>query len=204
MPVRISTPAWLTIRWHDTAGRLVAWDQLTVGSPHRVRADPPELPDAAASRPDPEIQVEPELCLWRAPTDNDGFKLMPDLSRRIGVGGQALVAWQDMGLDSRPAEEFVGHRVSVSEDELGTVYRHTVDVKHDDLPRVGVRFVLPTRFSALQWFGRGPHENYPDRNRSAMMGVWSGPVDPSPYLVPQEHGLRNRLPLVRVHRPGNR
>ena len=39
------------------------------------------------------------LALWRAPVDNDGFKLMPDLSRRIGVGGGALVRWQDAGVD---------------------------------------------------------------------------------------------------------
>jgi beta-galactosidase len=46
------------------------------------------------------------------------------------------------------------------------------------------------RFTRLRWFGRGPHENYPDRNRSALLGIWEGEPDECPYLVPQEHGLR--------------
>ena len=60
-----------------------------------------------------------------------------------------------------------------------------------DLPRVGVRFSLPGRFRELRWFGRGPHENYPDRRSSAMLGrvERSLPMLP-PYLVPQEFGLR--------------
>lgn len=59
-----------------------------------------------------------------------------------------------------------------------------------DLPRVGLRFAIPSRFRELRWFGRGPHENYPDRRGSAMLGVWNGIPDVPPYLVPQEFGLR--------------
>ena len=51
-------------------------------------------------------------------------------------------------------------------------------------------FTLPPSFDQLRWYGRGPHENYPDRNRSAMLGIWNGAPDESPYLVPQEFGLR--------------
>ena len=136
--------------------------------------------------------VSPQLNLWRAPTDNDGFKLMPDLTHRLRVGGQALRLWQEAGLDRRSAEDLVGHQVSVERDEHGTTHRHTVDVPESlaDLPRIGVCFTLPARFTELRWFGRGPHANYPDRNRSAMLGVWSGEPDESPYLVPQEFGLR--------------
>ena len=42
----------------------------------------------------------------------------------------------------------------------------------------------------MRWYGRGPLENYPDRNRGAMLGIWDADVDESPYLVPQEFGLR--------------
>jgi beta-galactosidase len=59
-----------------------------------------------------------------------------------------------------------------------------------DLPRVGVTVTLPAEFDRVRWHGRGPHENYPDRNRSATDGVWEGAPDRSPYLVPQEFGLR--------------
>ncbi|NND75908.1 MAG: beta-galatosidase, partial [Ilumatobacter sp.] len=37
---------------------------------------------------------------------------------------------------------------------------------------------------------RGPLENYPDRNRGAMLGTWRSAIDDPPYLVPQEFGLR--------------
>jgi beta-galactosidase len=134
----------------------------------------------------------PELNIWRAPVDNDGFKLMPELSRRWAVGGRALERWRVAGLFDRPADELVEHRTSVEEDAAGSLHRHEVTVPESltDLPRIGVTFTVPARFDLIRWFGRGPHENYPDRNRSAMLGVWEGPPDELPYLVPQEFGLR--------------
>jgi beta-galactosidase len=95
-------------------------------------------------------------------------------------------------LDTRPAQDLVGHGMTVEESGEGTSTRHTVDVPDGlaDLARVGVTFDVDPRFDRLRWFGRGPHENYPDRNRSAIMGVWEASVDDPPYLVPQEFGLR--------------
>ena len=134
----------------------------------------------------------PELSLWRAATDNDGFKLLPDLRERIKVGGTALTAWLQAGLDHRPADELVRHRSTVTDTPEGREYRHTIEVPDAlaDLPRIGVSFEVPARFSQIRWYGRGPHENYPDRNRSAMLGVWQQAPDSMPYLVPQEFGLR--------------
>jgi beta-galactosidase len=81
---------------------------------------------------------------------------------------------------------------SVSGDGRAVTYRHHVRVPEElaDLARIGVRFALPARFDSLRWFGRGPHENYPDRNAAAMLGIWTGAPDEPPYLVPQEFGLR--------------
>lgn len=142
-----------------------------------------------------------ELCLRRAPTDNDGFKLMPDLHERLGVGGGALARWTAAGVFDVPADGLVDHRhvVTVLADG-GEFHEHEVVVPDHlaDLPRVGVRFLLdrtgpegvdPDR-AVVRWYGRGPHENYPDRNRAALLGVGEAPLDHSPYLVPQEHGLR--------------
>ena len=181
----------LTVRWETTndswfapAGHLVAWDQIEL---HRA--------SGTARRPvgsPADDRVAPALNLWRAPTDNDGFKLMPELSERLGVGGRALNRWKQAGLHQLPAEELVAHRVQVEQVDHGTVYRHTVDVPEQlrDLPRIGVQFELPPGFSELRWYGRGPHENYPDRSRGALMGVWHAVPDELPYLVPQEFGLR--------------
>ena len=184
--------AHLTVRWetvHDTwfapAGHVVSWDQVELA---RVGNPPRRPPEGSPA----DHLVSPTLNLWRAPTDNDGFKLMPELSERLGVGGQALRRWTQAGLHSRPADELVAHRVQVERDDHGTTCRHTVDVPETlaDLPRIGVQFELSPRFRGLRWYGRGPHENYPDRNRSATMGVWHGQPDELPYLVPQEFGLR--------------
>ena len=41
------------------------------------------------------------------------------------------------------------------------------------LPKVGLTMRVPPAFENLTWFGRGPHESYPDRWRSADVG-WMG------------------------------
>ena len=170
--------------WFAAAGHLVAWDEIVVDTE-------PVVPSRPGSQPPGEL-VTPTLSLFRGPVDNDGFKLMPDLARRLRVGGQALAAWQDTGVDLTAPEQLVGHTVTVEHDATGSTYRHVVDVPTElgDLPRVGIAFELPLAFDRLRWFGRGPGENYPDRNRGAMLGVWERGIDLLPYLVPQEFGLR--------------
>jgi beta-galactosidase len=133
-----------------------------------------------------------KLSLFRAATDNDGFKLMPELRERIRVGGTALTAWLEAGVDRLPAEHLVHHNHDRREVPGGVEHHHTVIVPEwlADLPRVGVSFAVPGRFSQVRWFGNGPHENYPDRNGGALLGTWQQAPDESPYLVPQEFGLR--------------
>ena len=172
--------------WYAPAGHLVAWDQVQLGEA------PTRKPRVGGGVVGKFPGSAPELNLWRAALDNDGFKLMPELAQRLRVGGQGLRRWQETGVDRLSANSLVDHQVSVTDDEFGLTYHHVVDVPESlaDLPRIGVQFSLPGRFDHLRWFGRGPHENYPDRNRSAILGVWEGTPDESPYLVPQEFGLR--------------
>ncbi len=58
------------------------------------------------------------------------------------------------------------------------------------LPRIGVVMRLAPQYENFRWYGRGPWENYADRNRSADMGVWSSTVTDQfvPYVRPQENG----------------
>ena len=60
------------------------------------------------------------------------------------------------------------------------------------LPRVGALLRLLNDPGHISWFGRGPHENYPDRKHSAVFGKWtqSTPEMHTPYLFPSENGLR--------------
>ena len=42
----------------------------------------------------------------------------------------------------------------------------------------------------MEWYGRGPWENYPDRKSSSMVGHYISTVSDQyvPYIMPQEHG----------------
>lgn len=60
------------------------------------------------------------------------------------------------------------------------------------LPRIGVQLLLPEQFAGFSWYGKGPHENYSDRQNSAMVGVYHSSVQEQHfnYLRPQETGNR--------------
>jgi beta-galactosidase len=60
----------------------------------------------------------------------------------------------------------------------------------EDLARVGTVFELQPGAEQLEYYGRGPHESYPDRKRSALIGKWRSTVTDQyvPYIRPQENG----------------
>lgn len=60
------------------------------------------------------------------------------------------------------------------------------------LARVGMQLVLPNTKKQVSWFGRGPHENYPDRLLSAHVGRYNASIEVlhTPYIFPSENGLR--------------
>ncbi|CAM9296098.1 unnamed protein product [Phaeothamnion confervicola] len=67
------------------------------------------------------------------------------------------------------------------------------------LPRVGLRLLLPESLGAsLRWFGRGPHENCPDRKASATVGGYGGGVDAmeTRYIRPGDSGSRTDVRWV--------
>ena len=57
-----------------------------------------------------------------------------------------------------------------------------VDRKLPELPRIGVSLVLPPELEQLEWLGRGPWENYSDRNRSAKFDVTPPSTISSPVI----------------------
>ena len=71
------------------------------------------------------------------------------------------------------------------------------------LPRVGLTFEVPEKFSQVEWCGRGPHECYPDRKRSAKVGVYQSTVDEMhvPYVVPSENGGRSDVQWFKLIDP---
>jgi beta-galactosidase len=174
-------------------GHLVAWDQVQLRARHRPAGPAHRARVGPTATAIDSLLVQPvTLELWRAAVDNDGFKL-PGQEDNLRIGGGALRRWKLAGVGTVPPDDLVRHRQQRTDVATHTVeWHHCVDVPEGlaDLPRIGVQFALPAGFDRLRWFGRGPHENYPDRNASAMLGIWEAEPDEPPYLVPQEFGLR--------------
>lgn len=161
------------------------------------------------------LAAGPRLALWRAPTDNDGLKLaqhqeLKPLGRWRATGLDALtricaetrVQQRRTGavvITARHELRGADERAPITQKETWT-FLPSGDVLVDedvrippiftDLPRVGVGFALPAGHDRLLWYGRGPHESYPDRKRGAALGRWHGTVAEQyvPYVMPQEHG----------------
>lgn len=156
--------------------------------------------------------ADPFPQIWRAPTDNDGIKLWSGQERKV------LGRWRAAGLESAElirrspvVRQLRDGRVMLVRDcvlqcaagrishrEVWTFGGSTVRLDQEfqvpkalaDLPRLGVCWELAPGFESLTWFGRGPWENYPDRKRSATVGIHRSTVSEEyvPYIMPQEHG----------------
>jgi len=144
---------------------------------------------------------------WRAPTDNDiaGFrgKLDPwkDAASKRKVD-KVNVSQPDQ---NRVIIAVEGN-LAIGESKWNvtyTVYGSGV-VKVDqqlfpignvpnDIPKVGSEMKIPNEYNNMSWYGRGPWENYLDRETGSSVGVYSGSVDSlwTDYVRPQENGNRN-------------
>lgn len=186
----------------------VCWDQIQLRDP----ASTPKLTVDVDGQVDldedgfaghPLLAAAPRLSVWRAPTENDR------------IGGMAA-AWHQAGLDAprrvlrgieragptvtvdcavHVGASVIEHRQVITPvGSEGLHFAETAVIPDGlaDLPRVGTVLELVPGFEALEWFGRGPHECYPDRRRGAMVGSWRSTVSAmyTPYVRPQESGGR--------------
>ena len=60
------------------------------------------------------------------------------------------------------------------------------------MPKFGMRMRLPSDFTQIRYYGRGPWENYPDRKNSAFLGIYEMPLCDyeTEYIHPQDNGNR--------------
>ena len=58
----------------------------------------------------------------------------------------------------------------------------------DIIPRIGISFEVPGCDRAVEWYGHGPGENYPDSLRANPVGHYRTTVDDmfTPYVMPQD------------------
>ena len=173
------------------------------------------------------IILGPQLQIWRGATDNDGIKGMPRQAEK------ALTKWLEAGLDQmtvgrgRLETSQEDGQVTVHLRQVGScgaaehavIFDHTYVISGDgrvqvdctfyvdsvlsDLPRLGVTLTLADEFEGLEWFGRGPLENYSDRKHAAWVGKFAGTVSDQyvPYAMPQEHGNKTDLRWIELRSP---
>lgn len=60
------------------------------------------------------------------------------------------------------------------------------------IPRIGMKMTMPSEFTNVKYFGRGPFENYSDRKYASHFGIYETTVGDLyfPYIRPQENGHR--------------
>ncbi|MDR2792017.1 MAG: beta-galactosidase, partial [Tannerellaceae bacterium] len=68
------------------------------------------------------------------------------------------------------------------------------------LPRIGLRFRLPETLNEVEYFGRGPEENYPDRCAGTPIGLYHTTAEQLyfPYVRPQENGHHSDTRRLRL------
>lgn len=137
---------------------------------------------------------------WRAPIDNDISPQLPKFVRRLFgktffKGAQTQLVKSNMTLTDKSVEidwympNMLGVKTVYEAGEDGLRISLKCTNLFYSLPRFGFRAGLKTDDS-IEFYARGPHENYCDRKASAKLGVYSGKIADfqHDYLVPQENG----------------
>ena len=164
------------------------------------------------------IQKGPDPGYWRAPIDNDfGFRMPGKMGIWRNTAETRTLEETDIALQGpEKGVSFTYHLRDSSEAHIATteVAYHInndgeVGVKHSfrktddelpEIPRMGMTLIMPREFDQMKWYGRGPHESYQDRNTSAFVDVYAGPVarQYQPYLRPQENGNKTGVRWMKI------
>lgn len=148
--------------------------------------------------------------LWRAPTDNDFGNYMNDWAAvwRQASGAETLVKLEL--LDVTPQAVHLRARLRFEAPQAPALASWIIDYtcwasgavdvvntfeRQDgspELPRVGMNMELIPGVDQVTWYGRGPMENYCDRQNAADVGLYQNRVSDHyvAYLRPQENGYK--------------
>ena len=157
----------------------------------------------------------PEPYFWRAPVDNDFGNQMPS---RLGV-------WRTAHTNRKLQSVVVGEQaksglpitVTYELTDVHAPYTIAYLIANDgsisitstldmsglelpELPRFGMRMDVSGAYNNLEYYGRGPEENYSDRNTAAFLGIYQANVDEQkmPYIRPQEYGYHTDTRWIRL------
>lgn len=153
---------------------------------------------------------------WRAPTDNDyGASLqkkmrvwknpqmnLKSFDKSESKDSVVLTAYFEM--PEVKAELMLRYRINAA-GEVTVTEKMTTDkeAKVADLFRYGMQLQMPSSFSKLEYYGRGPEENYIDRHSSSFIGKYEANVKDEyyPYVRPQESGNHTDIRYFSIFNP---
>ncbi|MBL3655841.1 glycoside hydrolase family 2 TIM barrel-domain containing protein [Fulvivirga sediminis] len=157
----------------------------------------------------------PEPYFWRAPVDNDFGNRMPE---RLGLWRTAHSNMEVKSVDVMEQDKD-GLKITVAYELIGLAVPYTINyhILNDgsisvnasidmtgkrlpELPRFGMRMQVSGQYNDLKYYGRGPEENYSDRNTAAFVGIYEDKVDEMkmPYIRPQEYGYHTDTRWVQL------
>lgn len=145
---------------------------------------------------------------WRAPTDNDmGAGLQhkyavwknPELKltsfKWESKDGQ-IVVYADYDMKQVSAKLNLTYVIN-NKGAVKVTQKMTVDpqAKVSPMFRFGMQMQMPKSFETVEYYGRGPIENYSDRNHSTDLGIYRQSVDEQfySYIRPQENGTKTDI-----------
>ncbi|MCX6243550.1 MAG: DUF4981 domain-containing protein [Bacteroidetes bacterium] len=157
----------------------------------------------------------------RAPTDNDIGNGMPKRCKPWFTASEqratdAVVARQ---INPSVAEVEVNYTFPDSTGKETVVYsiRGNGEIRAEikltpgkkglpEIPRLGMNLQVDQGFSNIEWYGRGPFENYQDRKTASFVGHYKTTVGEQyiPYVRPQEYGYRTDVRWMTLTAPGSK
>ncbi|MBR6194234.1 MAG: DUF4981 domain-containing protein [Prevotella sp.] len=151
--------------------------------------------------------ITPEF--WRAPTDNDygaglqrRFQTWKNPQMRLkscNVNGNSIVANFDM-----PDQKATLTMTYTLTNEGEVIIREQLstdkEARISNMFRYGMQLQMPKQYDRIEYYGRGPIENYCDRNSSEFIGVYNNKVQDEyyEYVRPQESGNHTDVRWFRV------
>lgn len=160
------------------------------------------------------LTVSPEPDFWRAPNDNDFGSNMPVRLNAWRTAAQnkkfknAVIEKKDNSmsftshyeLTDVPGRYSIAYTITSGYMQVDISWEGTA-TNIPELPRFGLLLQPNITYDSLQYYGRGPHENYSDRNASSLLGIYQSTVAEQPfrYLRPQESGNKTDVRWVELY-----
>lgn len=160
--------------------------------------------------------MKPEF--WRAPTDNDygaglqkAFSVWKNPKMRLqsfdkNIGKDSIVLTAKFDMPDVKAQLVMGYKINAA-GEVVVSEKMITDktAKISDLFRYGMQIGMPAQFSKIEYYGRGPVENYIDRNSNTFIGKYEANVKDEyySYIRPQESGNHTDIRSFSIYNPAS-